>query len=52
MLATIQFRVLSSHLLFKTLKIKIYNTTILPVISYGCKSWSFTLLEKTKIEVV
>jgi hypothetical protein len=29
--ATIQFRILSSHLLSKNLKIKIYKTIILPV---------------------
>ena len=35
--------VLSSNLLIKILKIKIYSTIILPVVLYGCKTWSLTL---------
>jgi len=31
---------LSSRLLFKNLKIKIYRTIILPVVLYGCETWS------------
>jgi len=31
---------LSSRLLFKNLKIKIYRTVILPVVLYGCETWS------------
>ena len=34
---------LSSRLLSKNLKIKIYRTIILPVVLYGCKTWSLTL---------
>jgi len=34
---------LSSSLLSKTLKIKIYRTIILPVVLYGCEIWSLTL---------
>jgi len=34
---------LSSRLLFKNLKIKIYRTIILPVLLYGCETWSLTL---------
>ena len=34
---------MSSSLLSKTLKIKIYRTIILPVVLYGCKTWSLTL---------
>jgi hypothetical protein len=34
---------LSSRLLSKNLKIKIYRTTILPVVLYGSKTWSLTL---------
>ena len=33
--------VLSSSLLSKNLKIKIYGTVILPVV-YGCETWSLT----------
>ena len=35
----------SSSLLTKTLKIKIYRTIILPVVLYGCETWSLTLRE-------
>jgi hypothetical protein len=34
---------LSSHLLSKTIKNRLYRTIILPVILYGCKTWSLTL---------
>jgi hypothetical protein len=37
---------LSSHQLSKYIKIKIYKTTVLPVVLYGCETWSFTLREK------
>jgi hypothetical protein len=36
---------LSSHLLFKNVKIKIYKTIILPVVLYGCETWSLMLRE-------
>jgi hypothetical protein len=32
--------ILSSSLLSKNLKVKIYRTTILPVVLYGCETWS------------
>ena len=38
--------VLSSSLLSKNLKIKIYRTIILPVVLYGCETWSLTLREE------
>ena len=34
---------LSSRLLSKNLKIKIYRTIILSVVLYGCETWSLTL---------
>jgi hypothetical protein len=37
---------LSSCLTSKKLKIKIYRTIILPVVVYGCETWSLTLREK------
>jgi hypothetical protein len=37
---------LSSHLLSKNLKIRIYRAVTLPVIPYGCETWSVTLREK------
>jgi hypothetical protein len=42
---------LSSHLLSKNLKTKIYKTVILPVVLYGCETWSFTLGEEHRLRV-
>jgi len=42
---------LSSRLLPKNLKIKIYRTIILPVVLYGCENWSLTLREERKLSV-
>jgi len=42
---------LSSTLLSKNLKIKIYRTIILPVVLYGCETWSLTLREERKLRV-
>ena len=42
---------LSSSLLSKNLKIKIYGPTILPVVLYGCKTWSLTLREERRLRV-
>jgi hypothetical protein len=42
---------LSSHLISKNLKIKIYKTVILPVVQYGCKTWSLTLREEHRLRV-
>jgi hypothetical protein len=42
---------LSSHLITKNLKIKIYKTVILPVVLYGCETWSPTLREEHKLRV-
>ena len=36
---------LSSSLLSKNLKIKIYRTIIFSVVLYGCETWSLTLRE-------
>jgi len=41
---------LSSSLLSKNLKIKIYRTIILPV-KYGCENWSLTLREERGLRV-
>jgi len=40
---------LSSRLLFKNLKINIYRTIILPVVLYGCETWSLTLREERRL---
>jgi len=42
---------LSSSLLSKNLKIKIYRTIILPVVLYGCGTWSLTLREECRLRV-
>ena len=42
---------LSSRLLSKYLKIKIYRNIILPVVFYGCETWSLTLREERKLRV-
>jgi hypothetical protein len=38
-------------LLSKNVKIKIYRSIILPVILYGCESWSLTLREECRLRV-
>ena len=40
-----------SSLLSKKLKIKIYRTIILPVVLYGCETWSLTLREERRLRV-
>ena len=42
---------LSSRLPSKNLKIKIYRTIILPVVLYGCETWSLILREERKLRV-
>ena len=42
---------LSSSLLSKKLKIKIYRTIILPIVLYGCETWSLTLREEHRLSV-
>jgi hypothetical protein len=42
---------LSSRLLSRNVKVKIYKTIILPVVLYGCESWSLTLREENRLRV-
>jgi hypothetical protein len=42
---------LSSRLLSKNAKVRIYKTIILPVVLYGCKTWSLTVREEHKLRV-
>ena len=42
---------MSSRLLSENLKIKIYKTVILPVVLYGCETWSLTLREERRLRV-
>ena len=40
---------LSSSLLSKNLKIKIHRTIILPVVVYGCETWSLIFREEGRL---
>ena len=42
---------LSSRLLSKNLKIKIHRIIILPIVLYGCETWSLTLREERRLRV-
>jgi len=42
---------LSSTLLSKNLKIKIHRTIILPVVLYGCETWSLSLREECRLRM-
>jgi hypothetical protein len=52
MLAIIRFRTLSSRLLSKNLKIRIYKTIILPVVLHRCETWSLALNEEHRLTVI
>jgi hypothetical protein len=42
---------LSSRLLSKNVKVRIYKTIILPVVLYGCETLSLTVKEEHKLRV-
>jgi hypothetical protein len=42
---------LSSRLLSKNVKVRIYKTIILPVVLYGCETWSLTVREEHKLRM-
>jgi hypothetical protein len=42
---------LSSCLLSRNVKVKIYKTIILPVVLYGCETWAVTLREEYRLRV-
>jgi hypothetical protein len=42
---------LPSRLLYKNVKIRIYRSTILPVVLYGCETWSLTLRKEHRLRV-
>ncbi|KAJ4431656.1 hypothetical protein ANN_20255 [Periplaneta americana] len=44
-------KLLSSSLLYKNLKVRIYKTVILPVLLYGCDTWTLTLREEHRLRV-
>jgi hypothetical protein len=37
--------------LSRNLKVKIYKTTILSIVWYGCETWSLTLREERRLRV-
>jgi hypothetical protein len=43
---------LSSHLLSKNIKIRIYKTIFLPVVLYRCETWSLDIMGATQPEGV
>ncbi|KAJ4429478.1 hypothetical protein ANN_21647 [Periplaneta americana] len=45
-------KLLSSSLLSKNLKVRIYKTVILPVVLYGCETWTLTLREEHRLRVL
>ena len=45
-------KILSSRLLCKKLKVNAYKTIILPVVLYGCETWSLTLREEHRLRVL
>jgi hypothetical protein len=47
---SVQNRV-SSRLMLKNVKVKIHKTVILPVVLYGCETWSLTLREEHRPRV-
>jgi hypothetical protein len=51
MLATIRFRVFCPPIVVKNLKVEIYKTKMLPVVLYGCESWSLILREEHRLRV-
>jgi hypothetical protein len=53
MLAVIQCRIfLPSSLLSKNTKSKTYRTIVLPVVLYGCETWSVTLRQERMLRVL
>jgi hypothetical protein len=52
MLASIQSRAFTScRLLSKNVKIRINKNIIMPVLLYGCETWSLTLREEHRVRV-
>jgi hypothetical protein len=41
----------SSFLLYRNVKVRIYKTIILPVVLYGCETWSLMLREEQRLRV-
>jgi hypothetical protein len=41
----------SSRLLYKNIKMRLYETIIMPVVLYGCETWSLTVREEHRLRV-
>jgi hypothetical protein len=50
-LKVISFNTCKYGELSKNIKTKIYRTVILPVVLYGCETWSVTLTEEHRLRV-
>jgi hypothetical protein len=46
-----EHNLLSSNLLSKSVKIKIYRTIIFLLVLYGCETWSLTFAEECRLRV-
>ncbi|KAJ4437109.1 hypothetical protein ANN_17244 [Periplaneta americana] len=44
-------KILSTSLVSKNLKVRIYKAVILPVVLYGCETWTLTLREEHRLRV-
>ena len=42
---------MSSNLLSENIKIKVHRTIILPLVLYGCETWSLTMREECRLRV-
>ena len=51
MLAVIRCRNICFQFTIQSIKIKIYRTIVLPVVLYGCETWSLTLREERRLRV-
>jgi len=47
--STIKSSILYSHWLSKNVRIEICRTVTLPVVLYGCATWSVTLMEEHRL---
>jgi hypothetical protein len=52
MIANIRFRTFCLLVCVEKRKIRIYNTIILPVVLYVCKTWPLTLREEHRLRVL
>ena len=51
MLAIIRCRIFYPQFAIQKFKIKIYRTKVVPVVLYGCETWSLTLRKERRLRV-